>query len=92
MKSSWDEIPTEMIKNSFKSCAITTPVDGSEDNAIHCFKEDQPCTAGRSLLAQEMEKLDDDNNSDPFAAISDDEEETENNEICIDNDLDFDPV
>ena len=86
VKSSWDEISTEMIKNSFKSCAITTRVDGSEDDVIHCFKENQPCAAGRSLLAQEMEKFDADNDdSDPFA-VNSDEEETENNEVCIDDD------
>ena len=88
VKSSWDAISTEMIKKSFKSCAITTSADGSEDNLIHCFKEGEPCIAGRSLLSQEMERLQDDNNddSDPFAAMSD-QEEVENNEVCIDDDL-----
>ena len=43
IKSSWNDIPTEMVKNSFISCAITASTDGSNDDEIHCFKEGQPC-------------------------------------------------
>ena len=42
VKNSWDSIPSDTVKNSFKSCAITTALDGSEDSSIHCFKEGQP--------------------------------------------------
>ena len=29
--------PAEVIKQSFKSCGLNINVDGSEDDAIHCF-------------------------------------------------------
>ena len=32
----WDELTPETIK-SFKACALNIPVDGSEDENIHCF-------------------------------------------------------
>ena len=40
----------ELIKRSFKSCALTCAIDGSQDNTIHCFKADQPCHAGLEKL------------------------------------------
>ena len=36
VKAAWDAIPVEAIKKSFLSCAITTSVDGHDDE-IHCF-------------------------------------------------------
>ena len=42
----WNELPTDVIRKSFTSCALSIPVDGSEDDAIHCFKERQPCSIG----------------------------------------------
>lgn len=93
VKSSWDAVPTEMVKNSFTSCAITTSVDGSDDHKIHCFKEGQPCEEGTSLLREKMEALvsgcSQDDDTDPFSSDTDDEE-TENNEICVDEDEDSD--
>ena len=86
VKTSWDAIPKEVIKKSFLSCAITTSTDGSDDDSIHCFKEGQPCAEGRSLLVEEMTKLQVDDISDdhdPFDCSSD-EDEIEQNEICID--------
>ena len=43
--AAWDGLDKTMIINSFKSCALTAAVDGSEDGHIHCFKENQPCRA-----------------------------------------------
>ena len=85
IKSSWNDIPTEMVKNSFISCAITASTDGSNDDEIHCFKEGQPCASGRSLLAEEMRELEvtSDDINDPFEDDSGDEE-TEANEASID--------
>ena len=31
------------------SCALNVPVDGSEDDAIHCFKEEQPRSTGLDM-------------------------------------------
>ena len=30
IKTCWEEIPTQMVKNSFLSCAITTSTDGTQ--------------------------------------------------------------
>ena len=35
----WDEISSETIKNSFKSCAFNLATGGSKANLIHCFNE-----------------------------------------------------
>ena len=48
--AAWDGLDKTMIINSFKSCALTIAVDGSEDGHIHCFKENQPCRAGLERL------------------------------------------
>ena len=79
----------ESIRKSFLTCAITTSVDGCDDDQIHSFKIDQPCAEGRPLLQAEVAKLlpslpDD---TDPFASNGDDEE-AERNETCIDEDTD----
>ena len=34
-----NSIPQEMIKKSFKMCAISNALDGSEDNQILCLRE-----------------------------------------------------
>ena len=89
VKSSWESVSAEMIKNSFKSCAITTPIDGSEDDEIHCFHPAQPCSEGRSLLEQETEKLSQTEaviTDDPFERDEDDNE-TNANEIVKDSDI-----
>ena len=34
----WNDLDKDIIVNSFKSCALTLAVDGSEDELIHCLK------------------------------------------------------
>ena len=34
---SWSELPSKIIRKSFKACALTSATDGSEDKDIHCF-------------------------------------------------------
>ena len=90
VKNSWDSIPSDTIKNSFKSYAITTALDGSEDSSIHSFKKGQPCGRGKDVLAERMANLDlpmedDSDLCDPFASDND-EEKMENNEVCIEAD------
>ena len=48
--ATWDGLDKTVIISSFKSCALTGAVDGSEDRHIHCFKENQPCRAGLEWL------------------------------------------
>ena len=90
VKSSWESVSVEMIKNSFKSCAITTSTDGSEDDKIHCFQPSQPCSEGRTLLEQETAELSRPQtvitDMDPFESDEDDDE-TNANEIVVDSDI-----
>ena len=53
----WDELTPETIVKSFKVCALNIPVDGSEDENIHCFKKNQPCHSGFELLKQQLDIL-----------------------------------
>ena len=89
VKVAWAAVPDSMVVNSFLSCAITTQLDGSDDNQIHCFKPGQPCEGGRDVLAEKMQHFmaDPDEIDDPFSS-DEDQQETENNEICIDSDDD----
>lgn len=49
----WKAISSDLIKNSFKTCAIGINDDGSEDHLIHAFKDDGPCPGGIRLLQRE---------------------------------------
>ena len=51
------EHETELIKKSFTSCALNLPVDGSQDDTIHCLKEGQPCSSGRAMLRSQLDIL-----------------------------------
>lgn len=72
---------------AFKSCAITTSIIGADDDHIHCFKEGQPCEAGKQLLEDEMKNFRKSIEDDPFAS-DEDEEEEDNNELPIEEDDD----
>ena len=53
----WEKVSLETIKTSFKSCALNLNTDGSEDDLIHCFKEKEPCKAGREILKSQLSIL-----------------------------------
>ena len=59
-----------MIIDSFKSCALTIAVDGSEDGHIHCFKENQPCHAGLERLKVVQQAMSNSHDKDPFDGIT----------------------
>ena len=39
----WEKLPAEMIKHSFKVCAISNATDGSEDGVINILKPGSIC-------------------------------------------------
>ena len=41
----WRELTPELIKKSFRVCAVTLSVDGVEDDQITCMKEGHPAAA-----------------------------------------------
>ena len=53
----WEEIDPETIKKSFKSSTLNLATDGSEDNLIHCFEEDEPCKARKEILQSQLSIL-----------------------------------
>lgn len=79
-----------MVKESFVSCAVTTAVDSSDDDdKIHCFKPDQPCAAGRALLAEQTANIQEAVDSDDLFASNEDDDENDNNEATIEeNEID----
>ena len=51
----WQSLSKELIASSFKTCGITNATDGSEDNSIHCFKQNGQAPNGRQLLKEARE-------------------------------------
>ena len=62
--------------------------DGSNDELIHCFKENQPCSAGLQRL-KVMANTIDDEREDHFTSLSDSDVEQEaTNELDSDDEND----
>ncbi|XP_044175381.1 uncharacterized protein LOC122958534 [Acropora millepora] len=66
----WNDLDKDIIVNSFKSCALTLAVDGSEDELIHCLKPSQPCHSGPALLKAVQQQLQQTLENDPFQDIT----------------------
>ena len=47
----------DIIVNSFKSCALTLAVDGSEDELIPCLKPSQFCHSGLAQLKAVQQQI-----------------------------------
>ena len=72
---------------SFKSCALNIAIDGTEDELIHCFKENQPCSAGLQRLKVMANTIDE--REDTFVSLSDSDVEQEAiNELDSDDEND----
>lgn len=61
MKQSWEEIPEEMVKRSFKVCRISNALDGTEDDAI--YDNEMPEVAD-DVMEDEFETDSDEDNDD----------------------------
>ena len=48
----WRCLDKTLIAKSFKSCGLNWKVEGSEDNLIHCFQNDELCASGSSILKE----------------------------------------
>ena len=62
----WKKLPDDLIRKSFKACALSSSLDGSEDNELMCIKHG-PCKELLSRL-QSIEEED----IDPFDEITED--------------------
>ena len=65
----WKKLPAEVIKKSFKVCALSSNLDGSEDDQITCIKHG-PC---QSLLPRLQ----------AFHQEEEEEEEEEEEHYCL---------
>ncbi|CAO4385131.1 unnamed protein product [Caenorhabditis nigoni] len=59
-----ESLPDELIKKSFKGCALTTVPGGSEDHLIHCFKTNSEVPSGldalkKARMERSLEELED---------------------------------
>ena len=63
----WKKLPGDLIRKSFKVCALSSSLDGSEDNELMCIKHG-PCEELLSRL-QSIEEED----IDPFDEITEDD-------------------
>jgi len=61
VKQSWEEIPEEMVKRSFKVCRISNALDGTEDDAI--YDDEMPEVADNDM-EDEFETDSDEDNDD----------------------------
>ncbi|KAH7716856.1 pogo transposable element with KRAB domain-like protein [Aphelenchoides avenae] len=52
----YDGVTKDNVVNSFKTCGITTALDGSEDHLIHCLKDGNGMPNGCYKLAQKREE------------------------------------
>lgn len=71
----WAELPTEVIKESFRSCALNLLVHSSCNNVIHCLKDGQPGSTGKAMLHSQLEVLSEPANANPFDTKDSDVEE-----------------
>ncbi|XP_044028000.1 uncharacterized protein LOC122864529 [Siniperca chuatsi] len=79
--AAWDKLDKDMIRQSFKVCGLSVRTDGSEDDLILCFREGQPCAAGREALTQLRQRSRE--NRCEAAQEEEDEEELLNNEFAF---------
>ncbi|KAL7382466.1 hypothetical protein ABVT39_022965 [Epinephelus coioides] len=77
----WEELDTEVVKKILQVAS-----DGSEDHLIHCFKEGEPCAAGREMLAQARQGEQEDDGE--AEQQEEDEGEEFENELVVEDDDD----
>ena len=58
VKQSWEEIPEEMVKRSFKTCGISNALDGTEDDAV--YNDEMPEVADDDMDEFETDSEEDD--------------------------------
>ena len=71
--AAWNQVSKESVIKAFRCCALSLPNDGSKDDEIHCFKENQSYSAGRNLLKSQLAILTKDNPN-PFVYQPDKED------------------
>ncbi|KAI6650833.1 Pogo transposable element with KRAB domain-like [Oopsacas minuta] len=57
VKKAWEPLSTEIITESFKSCAISNSIDNYKNDKITVIKEDRILFSKRDELVQKLEEL-----------------------------------
>ena len=65
----WNSLSKDIIVESFKHCAISTELDGSEDLNIHCLKADSGIVWTDGIEKLRLARENRDNVEQPFDAI-----------------------
>ncbi|XP_068586183.1 uncharacterized protein [Cebidichthys violaceus] len=78
--SAWDKLDPDLIRKSFKVCGLSVKRDGGEDHLVLCFRDGQPCSAGRDRLTQVRQQ---NQNQENQEEEEEDEEELFNNELVV---------
>ena len=69
---SWSNLSKELIRKSFKSCALNLSIDGSEDELIHCFKENTASSSGAERQTEALQVIyDESTKGNPFSKPTD---------------------
>ena len=85
VKTAWDAVGIDVIKNSFIVSGIVLHPDGSKDNNIHCIQTNRVAAQAKKEITRQTALLTQDKDeNDPFLDCEDDEE-LENNETVIDD-------
>ena len=87
----WDKLSCEIIQRSFVSGALTTAINGSEDDEIHCLTEGHPCPKGKEMLAEQV-KLMTEEEENPFTPDVVDIDAAAPQELISDLDNDSDDI
>ena len=53
----WNEITSDIIKKSFRMCALNLSTDWSEDVMINCFKNEKLSKSGEEVLTSQLSIL-----------------------------------
>ena len=90
MIDAWKGLDPDIIKKSFRCCALSNATDGTEDNEITCFAPGKPLASGRERLLQAIENRHEDVSRDPFILNDSDIENNPANEVDEDSGTDED--
>ena len=92
VNEAWNSVSSEVIQKSFLTCGISVATDGSQDNEIHCLKQQEaaPVAAEIEMLTKRLADRGKESESDLYSSLDGgedtDDEELQTNEDPIDDD------
>ena len=87
VRECWEELPSKIIKKSFRACGISVEVDKVEE--IHYLKPGGVAADARETINTEtanfLAGVSEDDGKDPFTRLEEDDDELEENETVLDD-------